>query len=678
MKRFLLLITAFWFIALFLSFSSPIYGQTRDWDGSMDAATYYPKTNSFYIFRGLEYIRHEFSKPADNGYPRRIYKNWSGWPDKWALLFFDAIVYDDDRDVFYLFKDDEYVKHKFGQPAEQGYPRKIKGNWKGWPDSWGTGNVDAVVYDKDRKVYYLFKGTEYAKHKWNDAEVNVKPIRGNWSGWPSSWGNGGVSAVLYNSANRKYYLFNSNRKEYVRHSWGESVDSGYPETVNTVWSGYPKPPASQIDNGTYLFEHHLSGKALTSSADGRSISVQDKTGDKYQRWTVTFQQDVGHTFKVNGVENVAIKQFDKLIAQGKLIHPYSNGYYTISDRVNSVTTDANKYEALPYPCASNHSIQINANDSRVGAAFNMVISSDPQYQFSPYYEKNKDIDKSVKQQNSIRKMNEFVSSVQTLNNGLSKKISGGIINGDITMGGNSDKFNVVSNSLSGFPATLYYGLGNHDVPKKDTKDGLLWMANKVQLYSAPGMTKDFTKKKVANAYGGQSIIPVQDTYEYTGSMAYSWKEGNVRFVQLQYTPGYSVTQEFTSMETGKKTMHKFNISSSENWLGTILNNAQRNNEKVVINMHVPPLDPTVPDWFKSMMEQYGSTVIAIFSGHLHYQDCYRYDYSSAGIPVFISGAIFVNNYYLVTGYSNRLTVQKFYSTGGKANAMPEEAWEIKF
>ncbi|MBN1532038.1 MAG: hypothetical protein JXA20_05195 [Spirochaetes bacterium] len=90
------------------------------------------------------------------------------------------------REVYYLFRGDEYVKHKWDEAPMAGYPRGIAGNWKGWPAGWGAGGVDAVVYDPVRKVYYLFKGSEYVKHKWDEAPMAGYPrgIAGNWKGWP--------------------------------------------------------------------------------------------------------------------------------------------------------------------------------------------------------------------------------------------------------------------------------------------------------------------------------------------------------------------------------------------------------------------------------------------------------------------------------------------------------------
>ncbi|MEQ9303335.1 MAG: hypothetical protein RJQ14_05415, partial [Marinoscillum sp.] len=114
------------------------------WNGRIDAATYDSDQKCYYLFNGNEYARHDFAKAGSAKFPRKLLGNWSGWPASWGNDSVDAVVYDSKKGVYYLFHKNEYVKHAFGESS--GPPKPIT-RWSGWPASWGSGNVDAVVYD---------------------------------------------------------------------------------------------------------------------------------------------------------------------------------------------------------------------------------------------------------------------------------------------------------------------------------------------------------------------------------------------------------------------------------------------------------------------------------------------------------------------------------------------------
>lgn len=253
--------------------------------GSPDSITYRPSSDKYYIFKGNEYIRHTHGKPVDSNYPKSLVDIWSGWPIDWLYGYVDAVAYYEPTDRYYLFKGKEYARHPHNFGLDSGYPKNIKAVWSGWPDSWGIGNVDAVVYYPPTKRWYLFKGDEYVRHrhgKGPDAGY-PKMIADHWSGWPSSWGNGRVDGVVWHPENNsswwewgnntspdgKFYLLKGN--EYVRHAFGSAPDAGYPKRISSVWSGWPAPFESRSP---------LAYDAIPDKAQGLSLDGKPKLHNK--------------------------------------------------------------------------------------------------------------------------------------------------------------------------------------------------------------------------------------------------------------------------------------------------------------------------------------------------------------------------------------------------------------
>ncbi len=209
----------------------------------------------FYIFHGDEYVRHSYNKGPDPTYPKKIREFWSGWPRSWYPVWVDAALYYPGNNKFYLFRRDEYVRHSYGEGPDPTYPKKIRESWSGWPSSWGTWDptvrVNAAFYYPGNDKFYIFHDDEYVRHSYGQGPDPTYPkkIRDTWSGWPRSWTAPFVQAALYYLENDKIYLFQND--EYVRHSYGRGPDPEYPMEIDRAWSGWPReewrdPPGEHL------------------------------------------------------------------------------------------------------------------------------------------------------------------------------------------------------------------------------------------------------------------------------------------------------------------------------------------------------------------------------------------------------------------------------------------------
>ena len=88
----------------------------------------------------------------------------------------------------YFFKGKLYIRYTIdpaNEGTDAGYPRPIKGNWKGLAEAFPEG-IDGVVVWPNGKAYF-FKGDQYARYTIDPANEGVdsgypKPVKGNWKG----------------------------------------------------------------------------------------------------------------------------------------------------------------------------------------------------------------------------------------------------------------------------------------------------------------------------------------------------------------------------------------------------------------------------------------------------------------------------------------------------------------
>lgn len=157
-----------------------------------------------------------------------------------------------------------------------------------------------------------------------------------------------------------------------------------------------------------------------------------------------------------------------------------------------------------------------------------------------------------------------------------------------------------------------------------------------------------------------------------GSRAYSFEHNGVHFVQLNLHPDYRKSIAGTIQQQN----YVYDITSAIPWLDKDLADATSRGMKIILNFHEPELDQslldkdktlgnkTFPDDFKNILSKYKNNIVAIFAGHLHYQD-YNPNYFS-NIPLFVSDALFHGAYYKIDVASNGLTIEELNGKTGKA------------
>ena len=206
----------------------------------VDAAVWRGDNDKAYLFSNTRYIRFtDIGAGRDEGYPKKISGNWPGLPNNFKNGI-DAALWREDNGKLYLFKGSEYVRFSnVSDGVDAGYPKPVAGNWKGMPAAFNEG-IDAALWRESNGKIYFFKGGQYLRISSVDAGMDAgypKPIAGNWNGMPTSFNNG-IDAALMRKDNHKLYFFKGTR--YVRLTdVGATMDAGYPNFINGNWIPFP-------------------------------------------------------------------------------------------------------------------------------------------------------------------------------------------------------------------------------------------------------------------------------------------------------------------------------------------------------------------------------------------------------------------------------------------------------
>ena len=208
---------------------------------SVGSSIYSFKNNKIYMFSNGYYLRYTGFN-IDEGYPKRIEGNWAGMPESFAEGV-DASIYTKVNGKIYVFKGNQYIRINpdNGWAVDAGYPKPIAGNWAGLPADFNNG-IDAALWnDKDSKIYF-FKGDQYVRINpaagWAVEGGYPKAMAGNWPGMPAHFAQG-IDSALWSDKNNRVYLFKGT--EYIRINpfSGWNTDAGYPRKVNKNWMPFP-------------------------------------------------------------------------------------------------------------------------------------------------------------------------------------------------------------------------------------------------------------------------------------------------------------------------------------------------------------------------------------------------------------------------------------------------------
>lgn len=202
----------------------------------IDAAVWRRENDKVYLFSGAWYVRYSnIADGIDEGYPKRISGNWNGLPSSFRNGI-DAALFRTSNGKLYFFKGNQYVRLT-GTTVDAGYPKTISASWNGLPAHFQTG-IDAVFERESNGKIYMFKGNQYVRLTETTVDSGYpKSIAAHWPSMPSSF-NDGIDAALMRWDNHKIYLFRGTR--YVRFSnVTDGVDSGYPNWIHKNWMPFP-------------------------------------------------------------------------------------------------------------------------------------------------------------------------------------------------------------------------------------------------------------------------------------------------------------------------------------------------------------------------------------------------------------------------------------------------------
>jgi cytolysin (calcineurin-like family phosphatase) len=316
--------------------------------------------------------------------------------------------------------------------------------------------------------------------------------------------------------------------------------------------------------------------------------------------------------------------------------------------------------------------------------FYMILASDPQYNRSVLIDEDKpDPNRSA---NSKKENEDHVKSINTFIDKHPGLVKGLIINGDITEYGNSNELDFFKSCYKQVKVPYYAGLGNHDYQNNVDDIYKNENANRMVNYMI-----DHVKN---NGCTNKDVIKVEDSYNFpsltnitTASLAYSWDEGKVHFVQLNNFPYYLRTWHNYYSEKAKEI--KVNIKSSLGWLANDLALARRAGKVIILNYHMPLLGgdgvdkypPAVVEEsearFKKMLSDY--KVSAVFVGHYHQN--LGIDTNMQGFygktPVFYCGSAIFNKYLSVQFIADSMIVQGLNSIDGNCVPFAKNISRIK-
>ena len=210
----------------------------------LDAGVHTFVNNKLYQFSGEYYVRYT-GFTMDPGYPKKIAGNWPGFPAAFQAGV-DAALWSGPTNKVYFFKGSQYLRvdPANGWAVEPGYPKAIAGNWPGFPANFAAG-VDVALWSKPTQKIYFFKGNQYLRVDpaagWAVEPGYPKPIAGNWPGFPASFA-AGIDAASWGEPNQKIYFFKGTRYVRVDPANGWQVDPNYPQPININWMPFPVAP----------------------------------------------------------------------------------------------------------------------------------------------------------------------------------------------------------------------------------------------------------------------------------------------------------------------------------------------------------------------------------------------------------------------------------------------------
>jgi len=225
-----------------------------------------------------------------------------------------------------------------------------------------------------------------------------------------------------------------------------------------------------------------------------------------------------------------------------------------------------------------------------------------------------------------------------------KTIKFGIINGDITEYGRTLSLDS-SHKIYDLPFKTFTGLGNHDYANnvgechKDICD----------IDMLTYVHKHIESKKNESNFSNNLTWHYQHGHIVTsyGSLAYSWDDGDIHYVQLQNHPSYDVYLN----KHVHNTKFEYKKTSLMVWLADDLRKARKRGKQIILNMHdadqhfFKNTNETGKESFKKIINK--NKVTVIYSDHYHGPWIINNKDWFGDVPVRVSDSLFHGGYYLV-------------------------------
>ncbi|EJF74125.1 metallophosphoesterase [Bartonella alsatica] len=302
--------------------------------------------------------------------------------------------------------------------------------------------------------------------------------------------------------------------------------------------------------------------------------------------------------------------------------------------------------------------------------YTAIIMADPQAWCLDYGDPNSEENRAL----WISKNEKIAKAIK------SQKATFHIVNGDLTEFGRKKTYDDYVNIYKKLGSPVYEGLGNHDyannvgncsIPEEMNSSGdacaisaVLRMMKEIKKYSdvLPQFNQDITEKLIDTSNAPVRLIE--------GSFGYSWDYGDIHYVQLHNYPTYTVNL--------KQSDTHIHVKSSLDWLKKDLAAADARGKVTIINFHdasafypnsnarfLKPENAQDLSAFKSVITPHN--VKAIFVGHTHYQTYCRAqnDKVFGNIPIYIAGALFRGDYYLINVRGKDIYVKAYNGKTGK-------------
>ena len=97
-----------------------------------------------------------------------------GLPEAWLERGLDAITFSEER-VYVFYEKMIWIGLRKGSKFFEEHLFSVVNYIKGWPFSWGQGDLDAAVYMPSRRVLKLFRAKENIEFSLEKGKVIVDP-----------------------------------------------------------------------------------------------------------------------------------------------------------------------------------------------------------------------------------------------------------------------------------------------------------------------------------------------------------------------------------------------------------------------------------------------------------------------------------------------------------------------